>query len=85
MLQAVIVHRVNNPKMHYIKRVDIGLNGQEVATLRFMKQDNNNTQTISYEIPNVKTGDTLSVEAYCSISGILKREIKAEEKPLLNK
>ncbi|MFA5156715.1 MAG: hypothetical protein WC532_04920 [Candidatus Omnitrophota bacterium] len=77
-LQALIIHNVSSPESHYIKKIDIGLNGKEIAELEFSRQDNNVTQTLTYFIPNVKPGDTLSVEAYCSISGKLEKEIKVQ-------
>jgi hypothetical protein len=77
MLKAVITHNVSNPENHYIKKVDVGLNGKEILTQAISRQDNNTTQTAAYLIPDAKAGDTISVEAYCSISGKLEKEIKA--------
>jgi len=76
ILSAVIMHNVSNPESHFIKKVDIGLNGKEIIELKFSRQDNNASQPVSYLIPDAKAGDTLSVEAYCSISGKLEKEIK---------
>ena len=76
ILKAVIAHQVNNPNSHFIKKVDIGLNGKEIIEHIISRQDNNTTQTVSYLIPDAKAGDRLSVEAYCNISGKLKKEIK---------
>ncbi len=76
ILTAVIVHNVSNPGSHFIKKVDIGLNGKEIIEHRISRQDNNASQSVSYLIPDVKPGDTLSVEAYCSISGKLEKKIK---------
>ena len=76
MLQAVIVHNTSNPVRHYIKKVDVGLNGKEILEHNISRQDNNQTQIVAYYIPDVKAGDMLSVEAYCSISGKLTKEIK---------
>lgn len=76
MLTAVITHKVSNPANHYIKKVDIALNGVEIIEHRISKQDTNTTQTVSYLIPDVKNGDRISVEAYCSLSGKLEKEIK---------
>ena len=76
ILNAVIMHSVSNPHNHYINKVDIALNGQEIIEHKISRQDNNVSQTVSYLIPDAKAGDTLSVEAYCSISGKLKKEIK---------
>jgi desulfoferrodoxin (superoxide reductase-like protein) len=77
-LTAEIKHSVSNPTQHYIKKVDIGLNGKEIAELKFKKQDSYFSQDITYTFTDIKPADTLSVEAYCSISGKLKKEIKAE-------
>jgi desulfoferrodoxin (superoxide reductase-like protein) len=78
MLQAVIIHNVSNPVNHYIKKVDLGLNGKEIITQELSRQDNNESQTVHYFIPDAKAQDMLSVEGYCSISGKLEKEIKAQ-------
>lgn len=75
-LKAVIDHPVSNRMTHHIKKVDIGLNGQEIRTLTFTEQAQKKTQPIEVLLPEVKAGDTLSVEAYCSISGRLEKKIK---------
>lgn len=76
ILNAVIMHNVSNPQNHYIKKVDIALNGQEIIEHKISIQDNNTTQTVSYIIPEAKIADSISLEAYCSISGSLQKEIK---------
>ncbi len=78
ILEAVIVHNTSNPIKHYISKVDIGVNGEEIIEQKISKQDNNQTQTLCYLIPDVKAGDAISVEGYCSISGKLTREITVE-------
>jgi len=78
ILSAVIVHNTSNPFNHYINKVDVGLNGKEIIAHVISREDNNETQTVSYLIPDVKNGDLLSVEGYCSISGKLKKEITAK-------
>lgn len=75
ILTAVIIHDTSNPLGHYIKKVDVGLNNQEIIEQTISKQDNNNFQKVSYYIPDAKTGYRLSVEGYCSISGKLEKEI----------
>ncbi len=75
ILTAVIVHGTSNPQGHYIKKVEVGLNAKEIIEQSISQQDNNQTQTVSYFIPDAKSGDRLSVEGYCSISGTLKKEI----------
>ncbi len=75
-LKAVITHQVSNPDKHFINKVDIQLNGQEIIEHKISRQDNNASQTVSYLIPEAKSGDTVSIEAYCNISGKLEKEIK---------
>jgi hypothetical protein len=76
ILKAVIYHDVSNILKHYIKKVDIGINGKEIISQQISRQDDPATQTVSYLIPDVNPGDILSVEAYCSISGKLEKQIK---------
>jgi len=76
ILTALIMHNVSDTKKHYINKVDVGLNGKEIISHVISRQDNNISQAVSYLIPDVKIGDKLSVEAYCSISGKLEKEIK---------
>lgn len=75
IIQAVIMHNTSNPVSHYIKKVDVGLNSKEIIEHTISREDNNESQTVVYLIPDVKDGDVISVEAYCSISGKLQREI----------
>ena len=77
ILTAIIIHDTSNPLGHYIKKVDIGLNdgNEEIIQQIISKQDNNNSQKVSYYIPDAKANDRLSVEGYCSISGKLEKEI----------
>lgn len=75
ILQAVIIHNVSNPEKHYIKKVNVSLNGLHIIEHKISKQDNNTSQTAAYLIPDAKSGDTVSVEAYCSISGEMEKQI----------
>ena len=76
MLQAVIIHNTSNPASHYIKKVDVAINGKEIIGQEISKQDNNESQTVHYLIPDAKAGDVISVEGYCCISGKLEKEVK---------
>ncbi len=76
VVTAIIYHNVSDPIKHYIKKVDIGLNGKEILGQTISREDNNLTQTVSYLIPDAKAGDTLSVEGYCNLSGNLTKNIK---------
>jgi len=75
IVTARIVHNVSNPLNHYIKKVDVGLNGKEIIEHNIFRQDNFDSLMVSYLVPDVKDGDVISVEGYCSISGKLQKEI----------
>jgi hypothetical protein len=75
MLEAVIMHDVKDPTKHFIKKVDVGLNGQEIIGHAISREDNNVSQTVKYLIPDAKAGDVLSVEGYCNLSGKLEKEL----------
>lgn len=79
VLKAVIMHNVSDSKKHFIREVDIGLNGKNIISHAISRQDDIPSQTVIYRIPDARIGDVLSVEAYCSISGKLKKEIKVEK------
>lgn len=76
VLKAVITHNVSNATNHYVKKVGVAINGREVIEQYISRQDNPQAQTVSYLVPDAKAGDVLSVEAYCSISGVLTKEIR---------
>ncbi|MEI6631285.1 MAG: hypothetical protein WCL25_01565 [bacterium] len=76
ILKAVIMHQVGNPQAHFINKVDVSLSGKEIITQHISRQDNNNSQAVSFLIPDALGPGKLSVEAYCSISGKLEKEIE---------
>jgi len=76
ILTIIITHPVSNAETHYISKVDVRLNGKEIIEHQISRQDNNGSQFAVYMVPDAKVGDTIAVEAYCSISGKLKKELK---------
>ncbi|HQP10715.1 MAG TPA: hypothetical protein PKV41_04960 [Candidatus Omnitrophota bacterium] len=76
ILQAVLTHDVNDAAGHFIEKIDVGLNGTEIISHKISRQDNNQTQRISYLIPDATAGDILSVEGYCNLSGKLEKELQ---------
>lgn len=77
LLTAVVYHDVTMfPFHHFIKKVEVGLNGKQILEEDLSAQDNNKTQTVIYRIPDAKVGDKLYVDAHCSITGELRKEIQ---------
>jgi hypothetical protein len=78
MLTVMIVHNTTNPVNHYISKVVVGLNGQDIIVQNISRQNNDASQVVKYYIPDVENGDVLSVAGYCNMSGTLGKEIVAK-------
>jgi len=78
VLKLVIMHDTPDVVLHYIKRVNVELNGKEVINDVLARQENDKSETLSYTIPNAKPGDIITVYVRCSIIGRLKGKIKVE-------
>lgn len=78
VVAAVITHPVDDPKSHNIGKIDVSLNGKEILTHTISVQDNANTQTVTYRIPDAKPGDRIEVEAYCNWTGTLEKEVEVK-------
>lgn len=74
VLHVTVQHNVGNPQTHYINKIIVTLNEKEIITQLFFLQTDN-TQKVSYTIPSLKSGDTITVEASCSRVGIRKGTI----------
>jgi len=75
IVHAVIMHNTSNVLTHYIKRVEVSLNDKVIITQMFSLQGNDVSQDVAFLVPGAKTGDKLSVEGECNLSGELKRDI----------
>jgi len=73
-ISVSISHGVSNPKNHYVKRVEVMLNGQKIIEQKFSLQEGN-SQEVIYHIPSLKISDTVTVEAFCNIGGSQKKTI----------
>ena len=78
ILTATITHPVQNAKTHFIERVCVKRRGKKVIEHTLSKQDNNETQTVSFLIPDAQPGDIFEMEAYCNISGRRTKKIQFE-------
>jgi len=77
ILQVTVQHNVGNPQTHYINEITVALNGKKIITQLFFLQTEN-TQKVSYTIPSLKLGDTITVEASCSRGGNRKGTITVQ-------
>lgn len=78
MVTATIIHPVKDVTTHYLKKVDLSVNGKEVMTKKFTRQENSVSQSVSFQLTDIRSGDEIGVEGYCNLSGKLERELKVE-------
>lgn len=72
-------HMVGKITKHYIEKIVVELNDEEIITQRLRIQSSEAKQEVSYAIPGTRVGDTFSVTAYCNIAGKKKNTLLIEE------
>lgn len=78
ILSVGVYHKVNDLNQHFIKRIEIRLNGKELVAQNFLTQTNNNLLAVSYMVVDLKKGDTISIKAVCNQSGQLTQKFIIE-------
>jgi desulfoferrodoxin (superoxide reductase-like protein) len=73
-----VKHGVSNPANHYIKSIRLTAGGKTIADRTFTSQTDNNKQVTSFNLPPLKKGDAITVEADCNRSGILKKDFTVQ-------
>ena len=78
-LAIEVTHPVVNPQRHYIKKIEVFINGGIVTTLMFTEQESATMQTAVVQLKQFKPSDVIEVVMYCSKSGKRSTELKALE------
>ncbi|MGB3341415.1 MAG: hypothetical protein WBB37_08040 [bacterium] len=78
-LMVSVSHVVGKIDKHYIEKIVVELNDEEIITQKFSTQNSGAKQEVSYIIPGAQVGDTFSVTAYCNISGKKTETLLIEE------
>ncbi len=81
ILQVTVNHLVKNPANHYINKIEIELNREQIIEQKNKKQVDNSFQQYTYTITDAEIDDTLKVTAYCNISG--KKSVSIQIKEIL--
>ena len=72
-LKVTVTHAVSNPSVHYIYKIIIMKNGEQVLAKEYKSQP---SSTFTYDYPiNASPGDVLRADAYCVIAGSRSAEI----------
>jgi len=75
-MTVVVTHVVSDPTTHYVKRIVILVNGQQLAETEFQKQTDVTGQTAQIVIPAaIGPQDTVEIVAFCSRFGSLKKTV----------
>jgi desulfoferrodoxin (superoxide reductase-like protein) len=77
-LTVIVNHPVINEKRHYVKEINILKSGQHIASKKFGNQLTRTNQAYYFTINNIKNGDEITIEAYCSINGKLEKKVKVK-------
>jgi desulfoferrodoxin (superoxide reductase-like protein) len=75
ILNVLVTHRVSDASKHYIYKITVELNGEEMVEQKFSSQTNTDEQDVLYSIHDAKEGDKIKVTAFCNISGKRSGEI----------
>jgi len=70
-----IEHQSSKTREHFIKEVEISLNGSQVKTETFTLQSSHREQTMPPIKFLAKPGDTITITAICNSGGIKKSKI----------
>jgi len=77
-LFVTTTHQVSNPSSHYVFKILVQKNGEQVLTKEYKSQPTSSTFTYDYPI-NATKGDVLKATAFCSIAGSRSGEITVVE------
>jgi hypothetical protein len=72
MLNIKVVHFSPAPKIHYVYRVEIDINGETIQAHLYTSQPRILLLSYTYNI-TINPGDTLTVSAYCVLWGNLQK------------
>ncbi len=73
-LKVTVTHQVSSPASHYVFKIAVDKNGEEILEEEYTSQPS--SSTFSYDYPlNASSGDAIKATAYCVIAGSRSAEI----------
>lgn len=78
MLTLTIRHSVRNPENHYVEKVTVTKDDEEIIVHRFERQENSREMMLVYRLPGFEEGTSLTVTAFCSRVGSIEEKIILE-------
>ncbi len=80
-VRASIVHQVGDPQSHSIGKVVVVVSGREAIRQQCRRQDDARGLTVAYRLPDAQPGDVITVEAYCTLGGEMKKDVTVPSSP----
>lgn len=74
-LTVTIEHSVKDEEKHYIEEIRVLRGSTELAQARPGKQTDKEQEVLKVNLPGLKSGDVLTVEAKCNIFGTLRKDV----------
>jgi desulfoferrodoxin (superoxide reductase-like protein) len=78
VINITVTHPVKDPLTHYIKLIEVSLNGKKIIEQKFSLQTTAMEQRATYHIPELKKGDVVAVDADCNLYGDLQQTLTVQ-------
>jgi desulfoferrodoxin (superoxide reductase-like protein) len=75
ILTVRVIHSVNDPQKHYIKKIIVYVNNDIAAQKEYSSQPNGDGLTDTFKIGPQASGANIKVEAQCVIMGLAEKSI----------
>ena len=69
LLQVTVMHDTQKPKEHFIKTIQIQINGKDAVKQVFSSQTDAQKRAATYLLEDVKAGDQISASGECNMYG----------------
>jgi hypothetical protein len=76
VLDVRVIHKTEDPKRHYIRRIRVLVNGKEVDDRRYKRQSDSGGVHERFVLGNVPKGATITVTAFCNLEGSATKSLK---------
>jgi hypothetical protein len=76
LLVVAFKHLVQDGQSHYIKEVQVQINGKAFARVELYAQAGKEAGQVSMALSDVKQGDLVSVKATCNKFGEMKKDLR---------
>ena len=80
ILTVEFIHKVRNRSDHFIDRVRVSLNGEEIVEQRLSLQETKDGGTLIYKLIDAAEGDEIEVLLDCVKGGKLKKKMTLEKR-----